>query len=404
MSTRLFQYRAIDSRGKTMEGSMEAQSSEEVGTWLTERQYYVVDIRQSTLGTLTQMPRIRSIPRPELNYFLIQLSSLIESGCPLLLSLQALHRQLSPGPLKSLVKDLKEKIEVGKSFSEALKAYPDVFSQLFITLVEVGEVGGILSEVLDRYAKIHDAMYRIRSKVLKSMIYPALLLVLTIVFTWALLVWVFPTFIEKFQEQGIPLPLPTQILLTFSNFLRYNWLTLGIGVIIIWQIFRQFRQSQAGGKFLGDTTLHVPLIGSLFKQIELALFSRTLGTLIRCGVPILTSLMAVEKALSNPIYKLALADIRGGVARGEAVSVGMSRRKDLFPDSLILMVDVGERSGNLGDMLSKAAAIYERDLETTLEAIVSLVEPLLVIFLSIFVVGVALAMYLPLFDIWKSIK
>ncbi|HNV72980.1 MAG TPA: type II secretion system F family protein, partial [Candidatus Ozemobacteraceae bacterium] len=251
MSKRLFQYRAIDSRGKTMEGSMEAQSPEEVGTWLTERQYYVVDIHQSTLGTLASIPRIRSIPRPELNYFLIQLSSLIEAGCPLLLSLQALHRQLSPGPLKSLVKDLKEKIEVGKSFSEALKSYPDVFSQLFITLVEVGEIGGILSEVLDRYAKIHDAMYRIRSKVIKSMIYPALLLTLTIVFTWVLLVWVFPTFIEKFQEGGIPLPLPTHILLTVSNFLRHNWLALGFGVVALWQAFRLFRQSKPGGQFLG---------------------------------------------------------------------------------------------------------------------------------------------------------
>lgn len=404
MSKRLFHYRAIDGRGKTMDGSMEAQTSEEVGTWLTERQYYVVEIQQSALGSLATTKRITYIPRPDLNYFLIQLSSLIDSGCPLLLSLQALHKQLSPGPLKSMIKDLKEKIEVGKSFSEALKVYPEVFSPLFITLVEVGEIGGILAEVLERYAKMHDSMYRIRSKIIKSMIYPALLLGMTLLVSWALLVWVFPAFIERFQEQGLALPMPTQIMLVLSNLLRKHWMLMTAGFIAAWQFFRMVNNSPQGSRFFGKGVLVIPLFGSLYQQIELALFSRTLGTLIRCGVPILTSLTAVEKAQNNPMYKLVLGEIRAGVARGEAISVGMNRRKDLFPDSLILMVDVGERGGSLGDMLTKAASFYERDLETTLEAIVSLVEPLLVMFLSVFVVLVAVAMYLPLFDIMKVVK
>jgi len=150
--------------------------------------------------------------------------------------------------------------------------------------------------------------------------------------------------------------------------------------------------------------LGIPFIGALVQHIELALFARTLGTLIKCGVPILTSLRAVERAHSNTVFKEALADIKGGVARGESLSQGLGKHRNIFPDSLILMADVGERSGNTGGMLEKAGQMYEQDLETTIDAVVTLIQPLLVIFMGIFVVILALAMYLPLFDLIKMVK
>jgi len=150
--------------------------------------------------------------------------------------------------------------------------------------------------------------------------------------------------------------------------------------------------------------INAPIIGRLFRQTELTLFARTLGTLIKCGVPILTSLAAVEKALGNYVFKNALGEIRLGVSKGESLSYGMIKRRDLFPESLILMADVGERGGNVGDLMEKAADFFERDLETTIDTVVSLIEPALVIFLSVFIVTLALAMYLPLFDIIKVVK
>lgn len=405
MTIQRFAYKALDARGKPLEGFMDARTAEEVGAWLADRQYFVLEITAAPLGTLAALStRPLTISQREMNYLLLQLSSLLNAGCPLIMSLQALHRQLPAGNLKTLLKDLKEKIETGKSFSDALKNHPRVFSSLFITMVEVGEVGGILDQVLERYAQLYDAMYHIQAKVIRSMIYPAILLVVTIVVAWALLVWVFPNFVANFEGSGQPLPPPTRLVLGVSQFLgSYSWHLLAalVGASFL---FAAFRRSERGSRLLGQTGLQIPLLGAMLRHVELALFSRTLGTLLKCGVPILTSLGAVERAQGNAVYKEALAEIKAGVARGESLSQGMSRRRDLFPDSLILMADVGERSGNTGDMLEKAGAMYERDLETTIDAVVTLIQPILVIFMAIFVVILALAMYMPLFDLVKMVR
>lgn len=400
-----FSYKALDSKGKTLEGYMEAASAEEVGSWLADRQYFVIDISTAPLQTLISTPakEIR-INTKAMNFFLLQLSSLINAGCPLILSLHALYRQLPACPLKTLLKDLREKIESGKSFSEALKSHREVFSNLFITMVEVGEVGGILGEVLERYANIHDAMYRIRAKIAKSMIYPAILLINTIIVAWALLVYVFPVFIEKIQSLGQILPLPTRIVLYVSNFFSSNSFAILIGIAAIIILFICVQKTTKGSQIISQSLINAPLLGPMLRQIELSLFARILGTLLRCGVPILTSIQAVEKALNNYTYKAAIQNIHEGISRGESLSHSLNRYRSLFPDSIILMAEVGEHSGKTGEMLEKAGIIYERDLETTFETVVSLIQPSLVIFLAIFVVTLALAMYLPLFDIIKTVK
>lgn len=403
---------------------MDATTSEEVGSWLSERRFHVISISESSLGSVVALQRRpTSLTPKEMNYFLHQLSSLLNAGCPLVSCLRALHRQLSPGNLKTLLWEIKEKIEMGKSFSETLKHYPDIFPNLFITMVEVGEIGGILDEVLEKYAQIYDSLFRIRSKIIKSLIYPALLFSMTILVAWALLVWVFPVFIEQVESRGGVLPTPTRIVLFLSQILTTGTaiffappralpfpavfsypVFLGIFGVLAWKVFSMIWNHQGFRQVFDRFTLASPLIGALIHHAELALFTRTLGTLIKCGVPILTSLTAVEKAQGNQKFKQALEEIRAGVSKGESLSLGMSRRRDLFPESLILMADVGERGGNVGALMEKAADFYERDLETTIEAVISLLEPLLVVFLAVFVVVLALAMYMPLFDIIKMVR
>ncbi|NCB37658.1 MAG: type II secretion system F family protein [Erysipelotrichia bacterium] len=402
---RRFAYKALDLKGKPMDGFMEAATAEEVGAWLADRNYFILDISETPMQALIASNRQSvSISAHAMNFFLLQLSSLINAGCPLIMSLHALHRQLPSCPLKYLLKDLREKIESGKSFSEALKSHRSVFSNLFITMVEVGEIGGILGEVLERYAYIHDAMYRIRSKIFKSMIYPALLLVNTIVVAWALLVYVFPVFIEKIQAHGQSLPLPTQVVLSASNILSGNSLLIFLTIVVAAIGLTLFRRTERGARQLAWASIKLPLLGPVLQQMEMSLFARILGTLLKCGVPILTSLQAVEKALNNVVYKEAIGSVREAVSRGESLSQSIGRYRGLFPESIILMTDVGERGGNTGEMLEKAGIIYERDLEMTIETAVSLIQPALVIFLAIFVVTLALAMYLPLFDIIKTVR
>jgi len=182
--------------------------------------------------------------------------------------------------------------------------------------------------------------------------------------------------------------------------------TILIISMLIFAVFAFFtiKRSKSGSRFIAQLIIKTPLLGAMFRQMELSLFARILGTLLKCGVPILTSLQAVEKALGNVIYKEALNNIREAVSRGESLTQAISKHRELFPESVILMADVGERGGNTGDMLEKAGIIYERDLETTIETLVSLLQPALVVFLSIFVVTLTMAMYLPLFDIIKTVR
>lgn len=384
---------------------MEATTTEEVGTWLADRNYFVLEISSAPLQTLVSSGKADlRITARTMNFFLLQLSSLITAGCPLIMSLHALHRQTPTGALKELLKDLTGKIESGKSFSEALKAHRKVFSNLFITMVEVGEIGGILGEILERYAYIHDTMYRLRAKIIKSMIYPALLLAFTALVAWVLLAYVFPVLIEKLQLSGEALPLPTQIVLMVSNLISGHTLLIISTIALAIFGFALLKRSKTGARWISRITISIPLVGTIFQQMELSLFARVLGTLLKCGVPILTSLHAVEKALGNVIYKEALNQVREAVSRGESLTQAISKHPDLFPESIVLMADVGERSGNIGEMLEKAGIIYERDTETTIETLVSLLQPALVIFLGAFVFVLAMAMYLPLFDISKTVR
>lgn len=419
-----FSYKAIDIRGKPLDGFMDALTPDEVGNWLTERQFHVLEISETPFAGLTTLTKtVYALSSKEMNYFLLQLSNLLNAGCPLVLSLKALHRQLASGNLKTLLWELKEKLEMGKSFSEALKAFPHVFPTLFITMVEVGEVGGILDQVLERYAQIYDSMFQIRTKIIKSMIYPAFLVVLTVVVAVSLLVFVFPNFVKGFEKSGRTLPLPTRIVLSASDFFTEGFevffiipkalpiplaiscpLFLGLAALILWKSAVVLFRTPVFRRNLDRLLLFLPLVGWLVVYTELSLFARTLGTLLKCGVPILTSLKAVERAQGNFFYKTAINDIRQGISRGESLSAGMGHFRSLFPESLILMADVGERGGNTGSLMEKAAHFYERDLDTSIETLISLLEPVMVLFLSAFVVTLAMAMYLPLFDINKMVR
>jgi type IV pilus assembly protein PilC len=247
-------------------------------------------------------------------------------------------------------------------------------------------------------------MYRLRAKIIKSMIYPAILLLNTILVAWALLVYVFPVFIEKIQSHGQELPLPTRMVLGASNLLTEHSFFIFSGLALLLGAYILARNTENGARTLARIQIGMPVLGSVFQQMEMSLFARILGNLLKCGVPILTSLQAVEKALSNIIYKEAINNVREAVSRGESLSQSVGRYRDLFPESIIPMTHVAPRGGNTGEMLEKAGIIYERDLELTLETAVSLIQPALVIFLAVFVVTLALAMYMPLFDIIKTVR
>ncbi len=399
-----YSYKAIDIAGNEITGEMEAEKTDDVGTWLSDRNYIVVEITPATLQNIVNTPqRYERISHKDMNFFLMQLSNLINAGCPLLMSLNALFRQVQNASLKRLLKDVKEKIESGKSFSEALKSHKEVFPSLFITMVEVGEVGGLLGEVLEKYSNIHDTMYKLGKKIFQAMIYPLFLLFSSLAVVISLLVFVFPKFVEGTKRTGHELPGLTLLVLNVSNFISEHYILIILAIVSIIFIWKLIMKSEKGKQVITEFFTETPVIGSVIKQIQIALFARILGTLLRCGVPILTSLQAVEMALGNVMYKKAMTEIRENVSRGESLSQSIGKHRNLFPESIILMTDVGERSGNMGEMLEKAGNIYERDMEMVLETAVTMIQPALVVILAIFIVIIALSMYLPLFDINKVV-
>jgi type IV pilus assembly protein PilC len=384
---------------------MEAGSPDEVGTWLSDRGYFVVEIKPAPLRTLVRKARQKiKLSRSELNFFLIQLSSLINAGCPLLSSIDALRRQSSNKSIKYLLTDIGEKIQSGKSFSESLKYHNTIFSNLFITMVEVGEVGGILDEVLKRYAYIHNATHRLRGRIIKALIYPAVLLLTTILATIIMVVGIFPRLIGQIQTAGQPLPLPTEIVLQISNFISTYYTHCAIILALFTLSYMKIRSTELGKKITDRIYIGTFILGNIIKQVQIVLFARTLGVLLKSGVPILTSLEAAERTIGNQCYKDALTDIKTAVSRGESLSQAISRYKHLFSDTIILMVNVGEQTGNTGDMLERMGDIYEKDLESSMEHAVSLLGPLLVVLLAGIVSLLALAMYYPLFDMSTLVR
>lgn len=410
MTTR-YSYKAIDSHGNEVNSFMEAETTEEVGMWLADRGYVVEEVtvaplhnvKNSFFNPIKYLIFGPPISEKDMNLLLIQLANLINSGCPLLMSLTALSKQISKNNIKLVLTQLREKIESGKSFSEALKAHTDVFPSLLITMVEVGEIGGLLDEVLTRYSHIFDAKYRLKSKCINSMIYPFILLCCTIFVVWALLVLVFPVFIEGTTQKGHSLPAITQFVLDISNFLSGYWPYIILSGFALIYGFCQIMNTRKGNLAVTSVLMHTPILDSILKSYQVAIFARILGTLLRCGVPILTSLQAVEKALSNIFYKDSVAETREFVSRGESLSKSLGKYRNLYPESLILMSDVGERSGNIGEMLEKAGEVYERDIEMKLETAVVLLQPALIAIMGIIIVTIAFAMYMPLFDIIKTV-
>lgn len=400
-----FSYQSIDASGKPMNGFMDASNADDVGVWLADRGYFVVDIKpaplQALVGSSTSNVKISV---EDMNFFFIQLSSLINAGCPLLMSIDALRKQAPSSSLKILLADIGEKIQSGKSFSEALKNHNNIFSNLFITMVEVGEVGGILDQVLERYSYIHDSTHRLRSKMFKAMIYPIILLLTTLFVAWAVLVFVFPKLIGEIQASGQKLPLPTEIVLMASNFVTNYFVHISTFCLVTYVLYLRIRKSERGSRLIDRAFLSIKVVGDLIKQLQIVLFSRTLGVLLSSGVPILTSIDAVERTMGNKCYKDAIAESKEALSRGESLSQAIGKHRNLFSDTIVLMISVGEQTGNIGEMLEKMGRIYERDLESTMEHAISLLEPCLVIFLSGFVALLALAVYLPIFDMGKLVR
>ena len=338
----------------------------------------------------------------DLVVFTRQLATMIDAGLAMVQSLQALAEQTTNKVMRDVIKDVCSRVEGGDSFSEALVKHPKVFNRLYVCMVAAGERGGLLAEILARLATYLENTARLRKKVKSAMMYPTVVTIVAIGITIFLLVKVVPVFGDVYKGFGAKLPGPTQWLINFSNTVREYLLYIipaAIGIVYGWLAYIK---TKTGREFWDRTRIKLPIFGVIAHKICLARFTRTLASLIRSGVPILEVLQIVSNTVGNVIMEKAVRVAAADIEKGESISVALGKHP-VFPSMIIRMITAGEQTGKIEQMLERISNFLDEEIESTLNGLTSLIEPLLIVFLGVTVGGIAICMFLPIFKMSELI-
>jgi len=337
------------------------------------------------------------LPMQDLAIFTSQLAALISAGLPLVASLEALQEQTQNPVFRVIIRDIRLDISAGSSFSSALKRFPRAFPNLLISMVEAGEASGALAEILGKVASYFESNVKLAKKVKSAMTYPAAVIALAVILVNVLLIFVIPVFADMFKDFGAKLPAPTQMLIDVSDFLKSYIIFVAAAGYGLWKLWVRFTRTPKGRRFRDRMVLRAPIFGPLNHKITLSRFCRTYATLMRSGVPILRTLEIVASASGRTQVEDACQEISKHISQGGQVSEVLAVNV-YFPPMMKHMVKAGETTGNVDGMMNKIADFFDTDIEATVAALTSLIEPLLICFLGIVVGGIVMAMFLPIFN------
>lgn len=395
-----FSYQARDASGKIVSGIQDALNEDNAVTSLMSRGLMVLSLQQKAAVSRSRK-KTWTVKETDLVLFTRQLSTMIEAGISLVQAMTALYDQCDPKRQRSLrhiISDVTTRVQGGETFHESIAKHPRVFDRLFVSMVKAGEHGGLLAEILDRLAGFLEASARLRKKVKSAMTYPVIVICIAFAITIFLLVKVVPIFGEIFKDFGAKLPAPTQFLIDISEFMRSEWYFLILGFGGVFFGLRAFLRSTRGKQFADRWKLKLPIFGPLIHKICMSRFSRTFAQLIRSGVPILEVLDIVGGASGNHVVETSIKGVSEDVEKGDNLSVALSK-KPIFPPMMLRMVSAGEATGKIDTMLEKMADFWDEEIEAMLDALTSLIEPLLIVFLGVIVGGIVIAMFLPIFKL-----
>jgi len=402
-----FSYKVRDKTGKLVEGQLEAENVQLVVSKLRSMGYVPIEIEQQGGNTLSRDLKIPffsdRIKLKDVSVFSRQFATMINSGLSMLRSLYILAEQTESKPLAEIVNQVRLDVERGASLSAALAKHPKAFNRLYVAMVRAGEAGGVLDSVLQRLATTIEKQVELRRKVKSAMTYPVVVSCLVLLLVTAMLVFVIPMFQSIYKQLGGTLPPPTQILIDVSNVVRKLWYVVFGGEIAAAWGFRKWINSEEGRKRWDAIKLKMPVFGGLARKTALARFGRTLSALVRSGVPILESLDIVCETSGNYVVSEAVRDTQQQVKRGEPLSRRLEEHA-VFPPMVVQMMAVGEETGALDEMLDKIADFYDQEVEATVNALTSLIEPILIVVMGIVIGGMIISLYLPMFDVINLIK
>lgn len=354
-------------------------------------------------STRRKTPGARQIRGKELPTFTRQMAAMLTAGMPVVYTLNTLEDQTINKSFKTVIAGVRTQIEGGAMLSEALHAYPDVFDELYISMFRAGEQGGLLAETAGRIALYLEASAKLRRKVKSAMMYPAIVLCIALLLTILMIIFLVPVFANIFQEFGAKLPWATQMLVDTSEIVRkHGFLVLGgfIGAAIV---FVKWKKTPSGEMLWDRLKINFPVLGEMNRKVGLARFAQTFAQLTRSGVPILQAMEIVAYATGNKVLGKVVLDAMAGVERGEALSIALDRPK-IYPRMLINMLSAGEKTGKVDEMLQRISEFYNDEVETMLQGLTSLIEPLLIVFLGVIIGTIVVCMFMPIFKLPGIIK
>ena len=423
-----FAYVALDSRGQESTGLVEAASTNEAIGQLRQAGYFPTSVYEEGKGgepdgkAAKRAAKAERISRPRerkqivlfqrkkvrpkiLMIFTRQLATLIDSGLPLLRSLNVLAKQERDSVLKNTINKLADSVQGGSTFSEGLAQHPFIFNELFVNMVKAGELGGVLELVLGRLAEFQEKAAKIKNKVVATMVYPIIVMTMAIGIMGFLLVFIVPKFEQIFHDMlgDKPLPAITTFVITVSKFVQSHWLAI-IGALVVAVAAYKFANRTARGRSTIDRfKLRVPLFGDVIRKTAISRFSRTLGTLVTSGVPILQALNITRETAGNMVIARAISQVHDSVKEGESI-VQPLEASGAFPPMVVSMIDVGEETGQLPEMLLKIADVYDDEVDSSVAAVTAALEPIMIVFLALVVGTIVIALFMPLISIISGLQ
>ncbi len=398
-----YNYRASTLEGKIVEGTMDAMDDGTVSLKLQEMGLLPVRIGTSSRQTLftreIEWPwKRKKVRRKDLLVFTQELHTLVHAGFPLDRSLAVLGQLAESPAMAEVIQDVLKEVKGGKSFSEGLAKYPDVFPKVYVNMVKAGEAGGMLEEILSRLSTYLVTSEDLKSYIVGAMIYPGLLSLVGVASVTILTLFVVPRFTAIFQDMGVPLPLPMVILRGLSNFLSGYWWLVLVVIFLVGFYLKRFRDSSEGRLRLDRWLLRIPLVGAVLRKIEVARFARSLGTLLHGGVPLLQSMTIVRDIIGNQSIALTIEPIRNGIKKGEGITQPM-KKSGVFPPLAMHLIEVGEESGKLDGMLIQVAEVYDVEVRNSIKSLIAFFEPALILLMGIIIGTIVVSMLMAIFSI-----
>lgn len=393
----IYQWEGKNRKNENQKGEMEAGSEEVVKASLARLQITPLRIKKKPKDLLAGVSFLKqSVKAKDIIIFSRQFSTMIDAGLPILQCLDILHTQQENKTFKGYIKEIKESVEGGSTLAESLKKFPKQFDDLFVNMISAGEAGGILDTILKRLAGYLEKSAKLKGKVKGALTYPIIVFLIAILVTAVILIFVIPVFQNMFSSLGGTLPAPTRVVVALSEFVKSKAIFIIIGLAIFIYAFRRYYRTEKGKAMVDKVILKFPVFGILLRKVAVAKFTRTMGTMLTSGVPILSAMDIVARTAGNKTIESSIFKVRSAIAEGRTMADPLAET-GVFPSMVCSMIAVGESTGALDTMMIKIADFYDDEVDQAVENLTAMIEPFMMVFLGVVVGGLLIAMYLPIF-------